>query len=816
MSTLWQDLRYGLRMMWKSPGFTLVAVLALALGIGANSTIFSFINGLLLRPIVGVRAPERLVAVYTSDYSSGLYGGSSYPDYVDFRNQADAFDGLAAYDETMLIMAGGDETERLRGAYVTGNYFDVLGVGARAGRMLTPANDEKPGAHPVVVISANLWQRRFGADPSVVGQTITLGSRPYTIIGVAAADFHGLRMGTPPEFWLPMMMDSVDMLNGRGNRGLGITGRLKAGITLAQASAQIAGIGARLAHSYPETNLGTLERPHEPRPVTVTHEARIEPDGQKNVWVMSGLLMSAVGLVLLIACANVANLLLARAAARRREIAIRLALGAGRWRLVRQLLTESVLLAGLGGTVGLLLVLWAVDAIPTFFPPSEAAGLDLSLDWRVLAFTCAVALLTGIVFGLVPALQATRPELTAALKDDMAGAGYSLRRFSLRSALVVAQLALSLVLLIGAGLFMRSLRRAVSFDPGFAAQNMLLASLETSGTGLAKAQGQAFYQQTLERVGSLPGVRAVTLTSIIPISGGGQRRNINIVGYEPQPNEDTETNTNVVGPNYFTTMDIAIVRGRAFNAQDTEGAPPVIMVNEEFARRYFSGQDAVGKRLRWNADEPYMEIVGVARNAKYRSLREQTLPFIYIPLAQEYQRGMTLLVRTGDDPAALVAAVRGVVHALNKNVPIFAVKTMTEQISAALAADRMIAVLLSVFGGAALLLATVGIYAVVAYSVAQRTHEIGVRMALGAEPRDIARLIVGQGLILILFGAGVGLALAFALTRVLTSLLFGMSATDPLTFAGVALLLVFIALVACYIPACRATKVDPMVALRYE
>ena len=816
MNTLWQDLRYGLRMLIKSPGFTLVAVVALALGIGANSTIFSFINGLLLRPIAGVSAPERLVAVYTSDYSSGPYGGSSYLDYVDFRDQADAFAGLAAYEETVMNVAGDDAAERLGGAYVTGNYFDVLGVGARAGRTLTPADDDKPGAHPVAVISAGLWRRRFGADPQVIGQTLTLGGRAFTIIGVAAEDFHGLRMGTPPEFWLPMMEDSPNMLSARGNRGLEIIGRLKEGVTLAQARAQISAVGARLAQSYPDTNLGTLERPHEPRPMTVVRAARVEPEAQKNIWFMSALLMSAVGLVLLIACANVANLLLARAAARRREIAIRLAIGAGRWRLVRQLLTESVLLAALGGTAGLLLALWAIDVLPTFFPPSEATGLDLSLDWRVLTFTCAVTLVTGVLFGLVPALQATRPELTAALKDDVGGAGHGLRRFSLRGALVVAQLSLSLVLLIGAGLCLRSLRRAVAFDPGFAAQNILLASLETNGAGLAKAQGQAFYQQTLERIGNLPGVRAATLTRVVPVSGGGQRRGIDIAGYQPRPNEDTETNTNVVGPDYFSTMEIPVVHGRAFGAQDVEGAPPVVVVNEEFARRYFPGRAAVGQRLRWNANSPYMEIVGVARNAKYRSLREQPLPFIYIPLAQEYQRGMTLVVRTSGDPAALAAAVRNVVRALNKNVPVFAVTTMSEHIGAALAADKMIAALLSLFGGAALLLAAVGIYAVVAYSVAQRTHEIGIRMALGAQAGDIARLIVGQGLALILAGTGLGLALALALTRVLASLLFDVSVTDPLTFAAVALLLACIALLACYIPARRAMKVDPMIALRHE
>ncbi len=816
MNTLWQDLRYGLRMMWKSPGFTLVAVVALALGIGANATIFSFVNALLLRPLAGVRAPERLVAVYTSDYSSGLYGASSYPDYVDFRQQADAFDGLAAYSDTVMSVTGGDEAERLRGSYVTGNYFDVLGVASRLGRTLQPSDDVTPGAHPVVVIGAGLWQRRFGADPNIVGRTLALDGRAFTVVGVAADNFRGLRLGPSPEYWLPMMMESASVLNKRGNRGLELTGRLKAGATREQAQAQIATIAARLAQAYPETNLGTLERPKEPRPMTVVGEARIEPAAQKSVRFVSLLLLAAVGLVLLIACANVANLMLARAAARRREIAVRLALGAGRWRIVRQLLTESVLLATLGGTAGLLVALWTVDVVPTLFPPEEAGGLDLSLDWRVLAFTCGVTLLTGVLFGLAPALQATRADLTTALKDDAAAHGYSLRRFSLRGVLVVTQLALSLVLLVGAGLFMRSLRAALVFDPGFAPQQLLLASLETRAANLTKEQGQAFYQQTLERVAALPGVRGVTMTRVIPISGGGQRRSVLIENYQPQAGEDIELNTNIVGPNFFNTMGIPLVAGRDFSTQDREGAPGVVVVNEEFARRYFAGQSALGRSVRWNEKSPALEIVGVARNAKYRSLREQQLPFIYIPLAQEHQRGMTLIVRAADDPAALVSSVRNEVRSLNKDVPVYAVKTMTEQIGAALAPDRMIAALLSTFGGAALLLAAVGLYGVMAYSVAQRTREIGIRMALGAQGGDIARLVVGQGLLLILIGAVAGLAMSLALTRVLASLLFNVSATDPLTFAGITLLLAVVALLACYIPARRAAKVDPMIALRYE
>ena len=500
---------------------------------------------------------------------------------------------------------------------------------------------------------------------------------------------------------------------------------------------------------------------------------------------------------------------------RRREIAVRLALGVSRRRLIRQLLTESLLLAMLGGVLGLILTQWTSRALPGFVSADDANGLDLSLDWRVLVFTLGVTILTSVLFGLAPSLQATRLNLVPSLKDEAGARGGRLRRIGLRDLLVISQLALSLVLLIGAALFVRSLRHAISFDPGFRVQNLLVASMETRRARLNKQQGQDFYQQTVERVGSLPGVQSVSLARIAPLGGGGQRRGTQFEGYQPQQNEDTETNTNVVHLNFFNTMGIPIVAGRDFNAQDREGSPPVVIVNEEVARRYYGG-NALGKRLKMGSDAPFAEIVGVARTAKYRNLREQPLPFIYIPLGQEYQAGMTLMVRTAGASAALVGPLRNELRALNKDVSVFSVQLMEERIGGQLAADRMIAVLLSVFAAGALLLAAIGIYGVMGYSVARRTHEIGIRIALGANRRDIMKLMVGHGMVLVLIGAGLGLVLALALTRVLKSLLFDISATDPLTFVAVVLVLVGVALAACYLPARRATKVDPLVALRFE
>jgi len=812
LSTSWQSFRYSVRMLWKSPTFTIVAVLTLALGIGANATIFSFINALLIRPIAGVERPERLVGIYTSDYSSGPYGGSSYPDYLDLRQQATAFTDLAAYDTVSVTLSGVEMSERLRAGLVSTNYFQLLGVRAQLGRT-TRAEDDLPNAPATVVLSHAFWQRHFAGDSSVIGRTLTLSDKAYTIVGVTAEGFHDLRLGGPPEVWLRLNMGAQD--SERGNRGIGIIGRLRDGASLPQAQAQVTAIADRLAAAYPQTNMGTLAQPNSPRPIIVVPEERLEPSLKNNVRRVSALLLIVVGLVLLIACANVANLLLARASSRRREIAIRLALGASRWRLIRQLLMESILLALLGAVGGLIVAAWAAGLIVKFFPPNQAIGLDLSIDWRVLSFTLIVALLSGVLFGLTPALQVSSPALVSSLKDEHSSSLLRLSRFGLRGVLVSTQIALSLLLLVGAVLFLRSLRNAVSFDPGFDSRNLLFASLAT-GQRLGKAQIGGLYQELMDDLGSEPGVRSVSLTNIIPLGGGGQRRQIIIEGYQAQPNEDTELNTNVVGLNYFNTLGIPVVNGRDFNSADREGSPGVVVINEEFAQRYFRGQNAVGKRLRTDSEGPYLEIVGVVRTARYRNLRESPLPFVYLPLAQEMQGNMTLVVRTVGDPSNLRAKVRSAVQQRNRNVPISSMKTILEQIDIALSTERLLALLLGVFGAAALLLASVGIYGVVSYAVVQRTHEIGIRMALGARSFDVLRQVVREGMTMAIAGVVVGLAGAFALTRLIGSLLFGIAPTDLATFGVVTLGLLLIAFIACYIPATRATKVDPLVALRYE
>jgi macrolide transport system ATP-binding/permease protein len=836
MGGLLQDLRYGARALLRSRGFTLVAALSLTLGIGANAVIFSLVNATLLRPL-SVERPEELVYVFSGSPNSP-YNNFSYPDLAELRARNRVFSGLAAYGGIAASLSLGDRAELVAGAIVTGDYFDVLGVRAARGRTFAPEEDRTPNAHPVAVISHGLWQGRFGGEPQVVGRQVTLNSRSFTVIGVLPEYFFDPLSDTARDVYVPMMMQALvrpprggysgemnpDLLGVRGNRWLWGVGRLKPGVTREQAQASLVALTEEQARSHPDTNAN--------RAATLAPLSEGDPRARRTLLSTATLLLSIVGVVLLIACANVANLLLARSSARRKEVAVRLALGASRFRLVRQLLTESTLLAVLGGALGLFVALWAVDVLRAMPPPPGLLPLtpDFSADWRVLAFTLGLSLLTGVLFGLVPALQASRPDLIPALKDEPSAPEHAGRRFNLRSALVVAQVAMSLVLLIAAGLFVRSLWRAAAVEPGFAADRILTAQLNINLLRYTRAQGREFYRQAVERVRAVPGVESASLARNVPLGGGGSVRSLLVEGQRDSGNiarsegggvsagdDPNLVNVNVIGAGYFQTTGISLLGGRDFDERDAEDRPGVVIVNESFVARHFNGQGALGQRLSFRgAEGPWYEIVGVARDSKYRALSEGPTPFVYLPLAQNHETGMTLLVRTAGDPAAVAAAVRSEVQAIDRNVPLTGVRPMTELIGNSLYAARMGATLLGVFALVALTLAAVGVYGVMAFSVARRTREIGIRMALGAGRRDVLRLVLKEGMTLVAVGVGVGLMTAAAVTRLLAGFLYGVSVTDAATFIAVPAALALVALAACYVPARRATKVDPLVALRYE
>jgi predicted permease len=827
MQTLIQDLRYGARMLWKQPGFTLIVALTLSLGIGANGVIFSLANALLLRPLPAPK-PEELAAVYTSDFSSGDLGATSYLDYVDFRDRNRVFAGLAAYAPPQPLSLNIDgTTERMFGEIVSGNYFSTLGLKPSHGRGFLPEEDRTPGERAVAVISHKLWQTRFGGDMATVGRSVNINGHPFTIVGVGPEKYTGMLRGVAVDWWIPAMMmkeaaPGSDNLTHRSNRSLLVMGRLKPGVTAQQAQADFNSIAAQLYKEWP-THWENIRR--QPRSVTVApeNEARLLPGMRMPLMIFMTLLMTVAGLVLLIACANIANLLLARATARRKEIAIRLAMGAGRRRLIRQLLTESVMLSLLGGGAGLLLAGWGADLLMAFKPPLPfPIELDLHGDWRVFGFMFGLSLTTGIVFGLTPALAASRPDVIASLKDETGAANTGGRPGRLRGSLVITQVAVSLLLLICAGLFLRSLRNASAIDPGFDADNLLAMSMDLRLQGYDEIKGRNFTDQLLERVRSLPGVLSASMTDQLPLGLDGSRRGVTIEGYTAQPGESTEIDSSFAAPGYFETLRIPLSQGRTFQPQDDANAPGVALVNEAFARRYWPGRPPVGKRIQMGVarsgvnDAPYLTVIGVVKDGKYASLGEDATPFIYFNMAQNVSLSPTLIARTHGDPFDSLAAARGEVEALDKNLPLYDVKTMRQHLGLALLPARLAGGVLGVFGLVALALAAAGIYGVMAYSVARRTREIGIRMALGANAGDVLRLVARQGMTLVAIGMAIGLAAALALTQLLKSLLFGVSATDPLTFAAIALLLMFIALLACWIPARRAAKVDPMVALRCE
>jgi predicted permease len=686
VETFRQDLRYGLRILLRRPGFTLVVALTLALSIGANATIFTWIKAVLLQPLPGIERPEELVEIWGATRNNSALS-SSYLDYLDFRDRNEVFSGLVAHQVAPLNLGRGARPERVWGAVVSGNYFDALGVKAAVGRTFLPEEDRTPNARPVAVIGHGLWQRRFGGDPNVVGQTVTLNEHDFTVIGVAPREFGSTFSGAALDVWTPVMMkDYVARphfsLTDRGSRWLMVMGRLRPGKTVAQAQANVATIASQLAQAFPQTN--------ERLGVEVYSLTRSPYGMKRTLRPALAMLMAVVALVLLIACANIANLLLARATSRRKEVAIRMALGASRRRLVRQLLTESLALALLGGAGGLLLAYWTARSLSAFLPPfGLAVSFDTGPDARVLGFALAVTVITGLLFGLAPALQASRPDLVATIKDDLAAVGRGRHRFALRNLLVIAQVALSVLALVGAGLFVRSLWKAQRADPGFNPDGVVLASFDPFLNGYDETRGREFYRRLVERVETLPGMQSVSLARRLPLTLSGIAfANVTIEGYTPGRDEDMRINYETIGPKYFRTMGIRLARGRDFTERDNERAPGAVVINETMARRFWPGPDpveaAMGKHLKIGKD--WLEIVGVAKEVKQRRLNEPPQPFLYVPLLQDYRSNMVLVARTNLDLGAALQAVERVVAALDQNMPIFDVKTLNEHIGVALPA----------------------------------------------------------------------------------------------------------------------------------
>ncbi len=812
MGTLWQDLRYGWRMLWKSPGFTLVAILTVALSIGANTALFSVVNAVLLRPLPFAQ-PAALVNLWGTDPQADSTRDSvSFLTFADWREQHHVFTSVAAYSNTFATLTGHDAPEALDGLLASPELFQTLAVQPVAGRAYTP-QDAQTGDAAVVVISYELWQRRFGGRPDIAGQPITLDGRPRAILGVLPAHFtFPLDAGSTKDFWQPLDPNEV-MNTKRGVGYLNVIARLKPGVTIQQAQSEMDNIARRLAAQYPEHNAG-----HGVHLIS-TYEETVG-----NVRPALLMLLGAVGFVLLIACANVANLLLARATRRQREFAVRTALGASRWRVVRQLLTESLLLSFMGGTLGLLLALWGVDALAGALPEDVPRVRDIALDGRVLLFTLVVAVVTGLVFGLAPALAASRLDVNEALKESGRGTGGGWQRNRLRSFLVVAEIALSLVLLVGAGLLLKSFVRLRAINPGFDPDGVLTLSVALPQAKYATPAAQAgFFQQFLTRTAAAPGVEASAGVFPLPFSGDNARANFEIEGQPAASAGETPNALScIITPDYLRALHIPLRNGRAFTERDTASAPRVVLINETFARRFFAGTDPIGRRLTVAsfadlAKPATCEIVGIVGDVKHNGLDDEAEAECYLPYQQATLSFMSLIVRSKNgNPTALVAGAREAVAQLDKDLPITDIKPMTAWLAASVAPRRFNLLLLGAFGLLALCLATVGIYGVMSYAVAQRTHELGIRLALGAQPRDVLRLVVGQGLMLTLLGVAAGLLGALALTRVLASLLFSVTATDPLVFAGMALLLMLVALGACYLPARRATKVDPLIALRHE
>jgi putative ABC transport system permease protein len=813
METFWQDIRYGVRMLLKAPSVSIVATIALALGIGANTAIFSVVNAVLLRPLPFVHS-EQLMNLWETDQTRGyVRGAASYPNFVDWREQNHVFEHVASYHQNDYVLTGRGESARLQGAVVSADLFPLLGVSPMIGRTFLPDEDKPGESGRVVLLSQELFQKRFNSDPNAVGQSMVLDGRNFTIVGVMPQAFQFPIQNDPVELWTTVAVDregKEPITEERGAHYMNVIARLKPGVSREQAQAEMTAISARLEQQYPDKDL------HKGSGVEPSLEALV---GDIRPALL--ILLGAVGCVLLIACANVANLLLARAMTRHKEMAIRSALGASRMRVVRQLLTESVLLSLAGGALGLVLAVWWSDLLVALGKQNIPRALQVGLDWRVLAFTFVVSILTGVVFGLVPALHSSKTELTESLKEGGRGSGEGARRNRTRGVLVVSELAIAVVLLVGAGLLIQSLWRLRQVSPGFDSQNLLTFVVGIPEVKYPTAKQAQFYHDLVARVESLPGVRSASSIIPLPLSGDLFRISFETEGRPMAKGDLPSADFFSIGGDYFKTLGVSMLKGRAFSERDGEKAPGVVIVNQAFAQKFFPSEDPLGKRIKpgISTDEnkpDWREIVGVVADVRNRNLSSELRPGYFVPAAQIPFNQMTMVVRTTGDPHSLITAVQNEVHSMDKELPVFSVKTMDEYISATVAAPRFNATLLLIFAAVALVLTIVGLYGVMSYSVAQRTNEIGIRMALGAQTRDVLRLIVAQGFKLVLLGLAIGLAGAFALMRVISSLLFGVTTKDPLTFAAVAVLLALVALLACYIPARRATRLDPLSALRYE
>jgi putative ABC transport system permease protein len=798
-----QDLRFGARMLLKNPGFTLIAILTLGLGIGANTMIFSVVNGVLLRALP-FNDPERILSVWATDAKRGQDRRAvSYPNFDDWRAQQTVFERFAGIDFAGATLTGAGTPEQLPGLNASADLFPLLGaqplVGRRFSEQEAQSNDET-----VVIISESLWRRRFGADAKIVGSAITLDGKSRTVVGVMPASFRfPLDTPLPAEFWGLLRPDRE-----RGHNQLNVIARLKPGITMEQAQAEMNAVAGRLTAQYPNFNTG--------RGIRLTG---MQEDLTRNARRPLLFLLACVGCVLLIACANVANLLLARVTGRQKEIAVRTALGATRGRVIRQLLVESALLAVTGGAAGVLLATWGISLLRPLIPQVVPMTQAISLDWRVLGVALALSLLTGILFGLAPAAQAAKANLTTALKEEGRGLAGGLRRNRTRAALVIAEIAISLTLLVGAGLLMRSFLRLLDVNPGFNPEGVITFDFSLPGTRYGKrGQQSAFYQQLIERVAAIPGVEVASVGDPIPLGGSSSSAGVVIEGQPPMlPTERPKPQLRFVGQNYLRVMGTPLLQGRPLDDNDRLDAPKVMLINETFARRFFPNQDPLGKRVSVGIGDNYdCHIVGVVADVKTRGLHEEAEPECYLSYLQNPISELTLIVRASADPTSIVPAVRNEVERMDRELAISDIRTMNQLVAEAIAPQRFILFMLGLFAGLALLLASVGIYSVMAYAVTQRTNEIGVRLALGASPGAVLKMVVRQGMTLALAGIGIGLIAAIALTRVMKTLLFGVGATDPLTYAAVTLLLTLAALLACWIPARRATKVDPLTALRHD